>query len=103
MFQSCKLLALSIMATVVLPAAARADEPNAGYFPSPESAGGWQKLDDADDIRATGGMDSAKGRFIGPADRHPLQPYKHQIVRSFRLFHLDDFPLSRGNQLSCFH
>ncbi|MHC4404075.1 MAG: serine hydrolase domain-containing protein [Planctomycetota bacterium] len=31
-----------------------------GYFPPPESKGGWRKLDDADDIRRLGGMDVGK-------------------------------------------
>jgi CubicO group peptidase (beta-lactamase class C family) len=34
-------------------------EPN-GYFPPPESKGGWRKLDAADDIRRLAGMDPAK-------------------------------------------
>ncbi|MCP4786657.1 MAG: beta-lactamase family protein [Fuerstiella sp.] len=60
MIHSCKLFALTIMAILVLLPAARADEPDACYFPPPESAGGWRKLDNADDIRARGGMDPAK-------------------------------------------
>ena len=32
----------------------------ADYFPPPESAGGWRRLDDRDEIRQTAGMDPAK-------------------------------------------
>ena len=31
--------------------------PTRGYFPPPESQGGWRRLDDADSIRRIGGMD----------------------------------------------
>ena len=40
---------------------ARSDaDTSTDYFPPPESAGGWRRLDDRDDIRGTAGMDPAK-------------------------------------------
>ena len=37
-----------------------AADPSAAYFPPPESAGGWRKLDQTADIEKAGGMDVGK-------------------------------------------
>lgn len=41
-------------------AATAAPLKSSGYFPPPESKGGWRKLESPDDIRRIGGMDPAK-------------------------------------------
>ncbi|MHB8897557.1 MAG: serine hydrolase domain-containing protein [Thermoguttaceae bacterium] len=48
---------LAAVSATVLPAAEPAAE---DYFPPPESAGGWRKLDQPDDIRRLAGIDPAR-------------------------------------------
>ena len=53
-----KWLCLSVL--LLAPNTTRAKPPNKGYFPPPESKGGWRKLEDPRDIRRLGGMDPDK-------------------------------------------
>lgn len=52
-------LAIVLSCVIFACSTAQADD-SAGYFPPPESQGGWRKLDDPQDIRRLGGMDPAK-------------------------------------------
>ena len=51
---------LTIGALAIITTGLPAAEPDADYFPSAESEGGWRKLNSVQEIRETGGMDPQK-------------------------------------------
>jgi CubicO group peptidase (beta-lactamase class C family) len=50
----------AVLAAIVVVAPAIVTSAEDGYFPPPESTGGWRTLDDRDAVRRVGGMDPVK-------------------------------------------
>ena len=61
MLRLSTLLASAIVAMLATSLSGSAQEgATSGYFPRPESKGGWRQLSDAEDVRRIGGMDLGK-------------------------------------------